>query len=78
MTRLEKVRRIHIKEIEEKVDNGKNKECYKKKEYQDNVIFWEQQKKEYLEMNPIYVIMIAELEADTQTALAKEGIDGEI
>ena len=46
-------------------------------EDRDDVVIWEQQKKEYLEVNPTHARMIEELEANTDTIFADEGmVDG--
>ena len=40
------------------------KDAWSKKEDRDDVVFWEQQKKEYLEMNPTHALAIAEMKAN--------------
>ena len=48
-------------------------DCWKRKawsdkEDRDDIAFWEQQKKEYLQLNPTHHQMIAEFEAEVDTA----------
>ena len=44
------------------------KKAWSEKEDRDDIAFWEQQKKEYLEVNPTHRQMIAELEAEVDAA----------
>jgi hypothetical protein len=45
------------------------KDAWSKKEDRDDVAFWEQQKKEYLEMNPTHALAIALKWKQTRTRI---------
>ena len=49
------------------LDRWKRK-AWSDKEDRDDIAFWEQQKKEYLQLNPTHHQMIAEFEAEVDTA----------
>ena len=44
------------------------RKAWSDKEDRDDIAFWEQQKKEYLQLNPTHHQMIAEFEAEVDTA----------
>ena len=52
-----------MKVLAEFIDRWK-KEARSEKEDRDDVELWEQQKEEYLQTNPTYVLAVAEMEAE--------------
>ena len=47
------------------MERWKNK-SWSEEEDRDDIEFWEQQKKEYLEQNPTHILAIAEMEANDE------------
>ena len=43
-----------------------HKKAWSKEEDRDDVEFWEQQKEEFLQQNPAYVLPVAEMEGDEE------------
>ena len=56
-----------VKVLNEFMERWKNKSWSEEEEEdRDDIEFWEQQKKEYLEQNPTHILAIAEMEANDE------------
>jgi len=54
-----------VKVLNEFMERWKNK-SWSEEEDRDDIEFWEQQKKEYLEQNPTHILSIGEMEANDE------------